>query len=208
MNPIVSTEARKGRKYEQVQEGALSVFLRDGFEGASVDEIARVAGVSKATLYSYFPDKRMMFAEVFSAECHRHANEAEAELGPDLDAPAVLTLTARKIIDFTLSDFGRRLFRLMVAEVARFPELARLFYINGPGKLRQRLIARLTALCERGELQIEDFELATDQFVQLSKALIQDRVLLGLVEDIRSEEIEDAITGAVETFLARYGTGR
>ena len=50
MTFIAEPEVRKGRKFEQVLEGALRVFLRDGFEGASVDEIARAAGVSKATL--------------------------------------------------------------------------------------------------------------------------------------------------------------
>ena len=57
-----SPTIRKGRKFDQVLEGARSVFLADGFEGASVDQIAKVAGVSKATLYSYFPDKRLLFA--------------------------------------------------------------------------------------------------------------------------------------------------
>jgi TetR/AcrR family transcriptional repressor of mexJK operon len=54
-------QIRKGRKFDQVIEGAKAVFLREGFEGASVDEIARDAGVSKATLYSYFPDKQHLF---------------------------------------------------------------------------------------------------------------------------------------------------
>lgn len=58
----------RGRKFMQVLEGARTVFLRDGFDGASVDEIARQAAVSKAKLYSYFPDKRTMFSEVFRSE--------------------------------------------------------------------------------------------------------------------------------------------
>ena len=53
-----------------------NVFLRDGFDGASVDDIAREAGVSKATLYSYFPDKRLLFLEVAKTECARQADEA------------------------------------------------------------------------------------------------------------------------------------
>lgn len=61
----------RGRKFAQVLEGARKIFLRDGFEGASVDNIAREAAVSKATLYSYFPDKRLMFIEVFRTEIVR-----------------------------------------------------------------------------------------------------------------------------------------
>ena len=55
---------KQGRKWAEVLDGARTVFLRDGFEGASVDDIVREAGVSKATLYSYFPDKRLLFLEL------------------------------------------------------------------------------------------------------------------------------------------------
>ena len=65
----------RGRKFLQVLEGARTIFLRDGYEGAAVDDIAREAGVSKATLYSYFPDKRIMFMEVFRNELAREAGE-------------------------------------------------------------------------------------------------------------------------------------
>ena len=68
----------RGRKFLQVLEGARTIFLRDGFEGAAVDDIAREAGVSKATLYSYFPDKRVMFMEVFRSELAREAADASA----------------------------------------------------------------------------------------------------------------------------------
>ena len=67
---------RTGRKFEQVLEGAREIFMAEGFEGASVDEIAKAAGVSKATLYSYFPDKRLLFVEVVRAQCDRMADRA------------------------------------------------------------------------------------------------------------------------------------
>jgi AcrR family transcriptional regulator len=54
---------RKGRKFDQVLTGARKVFMADGFEGASVDDIARAAEVSKATLYSYFPDKKLLLGD-------------------------------------------------------------------------------------------------------------------------------------------------
>ncbi|VDC23575.1 HTH-type transcriptional regulator AcrR [Pseudogemmobacter humi] len=205
MSSIPEPEVRRGRKFEQVVDGALRVFLRDGFEGASVDEIAREAGVSKATLYSYFPDKRIMFAEVFSAECHRQADRAETELARTPGAREFLTFAGQRVIEFTLSDFGRRLFRLIVAEVARFPELAREFYSNGPGLLRRKLVERLRELSQRGELSITDYDLAADQFVQLCRAAVHDRLMLDLVQDIRPEEVAKSVESAVEMFMARYG---
>ncbi len=81
---------RKGRKFDQVLDGARKVFMADGFEGASVDEIARVAAVSKATLYSYFPDKRLLFMEVARTECQRQAAHAMDSI--DMAAPPRIVL--------------------------------------------------------------------------------------------------------------------
>ena len=62
-------EARNASpKCAQVLEGARKVFMDRGYEGASVDEIARAAGTSKATLYSYFPDKRQLFEAVMQTQ--------------------------------------------------------------------------------------------------------------------------------------------
>lgn len=205
MTHPAETEARRGRKYDQVLQGARCIFLRDGFEGASVDDIAREAGVSKATLYAYFPDKRLLFTEICAAEFRRLAAEAEAEIDPAAAPAEVLAQTGARIAAFHMSDFGCRLFALMVAEVSRFPEVARSFYATGPGQARGRLEARLQAMADRGALRIADCELAADQFVQLCKAGLHDRLVLGLARDIRPEEVQRAVTGAVEMFLARYG---
>ena len=63
----LAAQAPKGRKVEQVLAGAHDVFMAEGYEGANVDAIAKAAGVSKATLYSYFPDKKSLFAAVARA---------------------------------------------------------------------------------------------------------------------------------------------
>lgn len=196
---------RKGRKFDQVLEGARTVFLRDGFEGASVDDIAREAGVSKATLYSYFPDKRLLFMEVAKTECARQADEAIELI--DLSAPVatVLTAAARRITTFMLSDFGQRVFRICVAESDRFPELGHEFYHSGPLLVRQRLVDYLRRAVDKGDLVIEDLDLAADQFAELCKADIHARMIFGIGGCCAPRDIERTIKGAVEMFLARYG---
>jgi TetR/AcrR family transcriptional repressor of mexJK operon len=196
---------RKGRKFDQVLEGARTVFMRDGFEGASVDDIAREAGVSKATLYSYFPDKRLLFLEVAKSECQRQADEALEVI--DLTAPpaVVLTAAAHRIVEFIMSDFGMRVFRICVAESDRFPELGREFYHSGPLLVRQRLGEYLRCAVERGQLVIEDFDLAADQFAELCKADIHNRLMFGTADCCAPRDLNRTITGAVEMFLARYG---
>jgi AcrR family transcriptional regulator len=201
----MAAEIKKGRKFDQVLDGAREVFMRDGFEGASVDEIARVAGVSKATLYSYFPDKRLLFSEVARIECNRQAEEAMAEF--DLSDPVAVVLheAADRIVRFFLSDFGQQVYRICVAESYRFPELGRRFYESGPALVRDRLSAILQPYIDRGELRIEDMDLAANQFGELCKSDLFVRRLCGISEEITEAEIERVVAGVVEMFLARYG---
>jgi TetR/AcrR family transcriptional repressor of mexJK operon len=196
---------RKGRKYDQVLDGAREVFLRDGFEGASVDEIARVAAVSKATLYSYFPDKRLLFLEVASVQCRRQADEALMSIDQTQPPREVLRTAGHTLLSFLLSDLGQRIFRICVAEADRFPELGRQFYHSGPMVARQALRSYLEVANKRGEVAIEDFDLAADQFAELCKADLWPRLVFGLQDRFSEAERTRIINGAVETFLARYG---
>ena len=199
---------KRGRKFDQVLEGARKIFMRDGFEGASVDDIAAEAGVSKATLYSYFPDKRMLFAEVAKGECARQADEAEALVALTAPPEVVLPFAARRIVDFFVSDFGRSIFRICVAEAERFPELGQEFYATGPGLLRERMASYLNGAVARGELAIDDVFLAADQFVELCKADIFPCVCFGIKRDFSESARNRVANGAVEMFLARYGVKR
>lgn len=196
---------RKGRKYEQVLGGARSVFMADGFEGASVDEIARVSEVSKATLYSYFPDKRLLFMEVANVECQRQSCEAMDRI--DMAAPPrdVLTQTGLHFLRFITSTFGQQVFRLCVAESDRFPELGQRFYNSGPMVMRAKMEQYFEKACARGELRIDDMTLAADQFGELCKADVWPRLIFGVSRSVTDAELQRVVGGAVDTFLSRYG---
>ncbi|WP_420569235.1 TetR/AcrR family transcriptional regulator [Thalassovita sp.] len=197
---------RTGRKFDQVLSGARDVFMRDGFEGASVDDIAKAASVSKATLYSYFPDKQLLFMEVASAECNRQAVDTLAMIDRTAPVRDVLTMAARQMITIFTTRFSQRIFRVCVAEADRFPELGRKFYESGPAAARGHLIDFLTEAQTRGELRISDMTLAADQFLELCKADIFARAVFGISSSFTTEETDRVALGAVETFLARYGT--
>jgi len=199
--PIIRT----GRKFDQVLGGAREVFMRDGFEGSSVDDIAKAAGVSKATLYSYFPDKRLLFMEVASTECNRQAVDVLQQIDRHAPVREVLTLAARQMVEIFITRFSQRIFRVCVAEADRFPELGQKFYASGPMTARKHLREFLTEALDRGELSIDDMDLAADQFVELCKADIFARAVFGIKSDFETHEIDRVALGAVETFLARYG---
>ena len=203
--PDGTAEPKKGRKLDQVLEGARQVFLTDGFDGASVDDIAKVAGVSKATLYSYFPDKRHLFIEVAKSECIKQADRAIKTI--DVNAPAydVLYRAAIELADFITSEFGMRIFRVCVGEGGRFPELGRQFYECGPLVVRTKLVEYLELAISKGELEIDDCELAADQFHELCRADLFSRMIFNITNEFTDAEKSRVAKGAVDTFMARYG---
>jgi len=203
---VASLAIRKGRKFDQVLAGARQVFMSDGFEGASVDEIARAAGVSKATLYSYFPDKRLLFMEVATTECQRQAQSALDNINVDAPPREVLMQTGLHFLRFITSDLGQRIFRICVAESDRFPELGQKFYNSGPAVFRAEMAAYFKQAEARGELRLEDAILAADQFGELCKADLWPRLVFGMIRQVSEEDLMRVVDSAVETFMARYGT--
>ncbi|MEO0487750.1 MAG: TetR/AcrR family transcriptional regulator [Pseudomonadota bacterium] len=204
--PDGNTEIRRGRKFDQVVEGASEIFMTAGFERASVDDIARQAGVSKATLYSYFPDKRLLFVEVMKRECERRAEEAEAFIDMSDPPEVVLPLAGRVMLDIFLSDFGQQIFRICVAESPKFRELGQGFYDCGPGLIERELIPYFEQAEERGQLKIDDKRLASHQFAELCKSWIFPLVVNNVRDDFTIEEKNHVVSEAVKMFLARYGT--
>lgn len=204
MNSL-TPQIRKGRKFDQVLDGARTVFMADGFEGASVDEIARVAGVSKATLYSYFSDKRLLFMEVATSECRRQSREALDNIDMSRPPRDVLGQAGRHFLRFITSKLGQQIFRICVAESDRFPELGRQFYASGPAVMRAEMAEYFAAAMDRNELFIEDMVMAADQFGELCKADLWPRLMFGMTDTITQGEIDRVVDGAVEMFMARYG---
>lgn len=195
---------RTGRKFEQVLAGARKVFMADGFEGASVDDIARAAGVSKATLYSYFPDKRQLFMEVATTECTAMADQTLELVGEGKSPCEVLTVAASQLARFLLSGFALQCFRICVAERERFPELGQAFYAAGPEMGRKRLSDYLRSAVEEGELDIADVDMAAEQFAELCKVKLWTRAVFGIQESFTEQEIDEVAHCAVDMFLARY----
>lgn len=204
MNQILAISPKK-RKIAQVLDSARDLFLQHGYEGVRMDEIARRASVSKATLYNYFPDKRMLFLEMARTECGRQAMTLEEAVDIERPVPEVLGVIGRGFLDIILSDFGRNMFRVCVSECERFPELGQQFYESGPAIMQARMSEFLELGKMRGELEIVDVKLAADQFPELCKAGVFMQLVFGVGPEITQELIDHTVDEAVATFMARYG---
>lgn len=200
----IEVQTKKGRKYDQVVDGARSVFMREGYEGASVDEIARDAGVSKATLYSYFPDKQHLFMAVLTQECgHQSAIELTIDAGT-MTVPETLRYICHALASFMVSPFGRDMFRVCMAETQRFPALGQAFYESGPRRWNRKIADFLKTPKAQEALEIEDAYLAADQLAQLCRADLLLKVMFGIEKCATARDIDRIADEAVKTFMARY----
>jgi len=195
---------KKGRKYDQVIAGARDVFMREGFEGASVDVIARDAGVSKATLYSYFPDKQQLFMAVLRVECDL---QQRAQMDIEFlqrDVPDALHHLAHTMLGLILSEPALAMFRVCVGEANRFPELGQAFYETGPRTAQRQVAEYLQTEKAAAFLDIENHMEAADTFMQLCRTDMMLKRLMGIGGRPSDKEINDRAAETVRTFLARF----
>ena len=196
-------ERVSGRKECQVLAAARQEFLQLGFAGTSMDAIARSAGVSKATLYAYFPSKEALFTHLIEAECK---NKCGAIPSPDLElglAPALRVL-CRHFVDFFLSPESAAFFQTVSNERGRFPELCHLYFNSGKKNVLDFVAAYLAQARDKGLLSFDDPHIAAEQLLNLAVADLPLRAALGL--ELRGEaEAERIMEAGIAVFLKAYG---
>lgn len=193
---------RGSAKKQSVLKAALRLFLEQGYGPTSMDAIAREACVSKATLYAHVKNKEELFAAIVVSLIASHAaNFPVFETGHD-DVRAELLRFARDHVALLLSEEGAALYRVVIAEAPRFPELGRAFFQNGPAIRYAALVEYLTHASERGLLRIDDPRLAAGEFVSMVGGTLHLRAMLS--QEILAAEQEAVVEHAVETFLRAY----
>jgi AcrR family transcriptional regulator len=189
-------------------EAASDLFLRDGYRGVSMDDVAAAAGVSKQTIYKHFADKQSLFSEVVVHEVAAAADPVHDE---------VLRLEQTEDIEQDLRDLARHLVarvmrprilqlrRLVIGEADRFPELGRTFHEQGPGRTMAALASAFRRLADRELLAIEDVQLAAAHFNWLVLSIPLNRaMLLGDDQPPSRRELNRYADAGTRAFLAAY----
>lgn len=191
-------------KRRQIVEGARLVFLAKGFDAASMNDIARAAGVSKGTLYVYFTNKEQLFQAIVEAECAAHAEGLFNLNGDNHDIEGVLTRLGLGYIDFICRPEKASALRTVMAISDRMPEMGRAFYETGPASGIAKLTAYLEAQNGAGLLAVEDCEIAAAQFLDSCQSTLFKPVLFNFRTQPEKAQIERVVRIAVATFLKAY----
>jgi TetR/AcrR family transcriptional regulator, mexJK operon transcriptional repressor len=172
---------RSASKRRAILAAAEDAFLRDGYLGTNMDEIASVAQVSKPTVYRHFGSKDALFISVINAMTSAAAEVVHTQPAAPDDVEGLHVLLAdyaKRQLEVVLTPRLMQVRRLVIGEAGRFPDLGRALYDNAP----RRAIAAFTAVFEgavaRGLLAVPDPALAAEQFNWLVMGAPLNRVML------------------------------
>jgi AcrR family transcriptional regulator len=194
----------RDQRREAILNVAREVFFEQGYSAASMSTIAARLGGSKGTLYNYFKSKEELFEAQVRGSCGRAAKRI-LEVADDGEPIETLTRLGEQYLKHLFSEQTVQMFRILVAEAQRSPELARVFYEVGPARGQKALETYLEAAKARGCLDPPDCSLAAEQFMSLCKGRTHLQFLLNLIPPLTPEEIRLQVAQAVKAFATLYG---
>jgi len=187
-NITIPQTGREGKR-EAILEAARQVFLEVGFGAASMDSIANVAKVSKQTVYNHFGSKEELFAAMirwFVEQKLQAFTEAARSGRPE----ETLGTIAHQFLDPEAAEQRVSMYRILMGEAPRFPELGNIFYKAGPAVVRKFLTDYLAEQHARGVLRVENPKLAAEQFYGMLNGC-QLKAQLG-IEPLPNKQAVDA----------------
>ncbi|QKV73636.1 TetR/AcrR family transcriptional regulator [Amycolatopsis sp. Hca4] len=191
-------------KRAAILEAATGLFLASGYDGTSLARIAEAAGVSKATLFKQFPTKAALFDAIVTESW-----QTEDSGGPEpsaADLRAGLTAIGHRYVELLTRPGMTALFRIVIAELPRFPELGEAQFSRGKMPYFESVSRYLADAHKAGAAEVDDPDLAATQFLGMISNFVFWPTLLLTDWAPERAAIERAVAEAVTTTCARYGT--
>ena len=193
-------------KRQQILDGAKQCFLAKGFDGASMNDIVKAAGVSKGTVYAYFPSKEKLFEALIFRDRRNQAEQIVVINDESLPIGQVLRQLAMRLGHLYNSAETIAYLRLVIAASDKFPDIGRAFYEAGPAYATSKIAAYLQSKMDDGTLVNGDARLAAMQFMDLLQCgLIKPRLFAAekMSGDYR---VETVIEAGIVLFLKGLAT--
>lgn len=204
MTALPRRQQNRLNRERQILDAALTVFAAQGYSGTTMDAVAAEAGVTKPTLYSYFPSKESLFQAMMLGKrdlmldvfAHPSSKGMVADLWSFAWAYA----------DTVMRPDMLSLARLIIGEVSRFPEIGRAYQASGPDHLLRGIMRYLEDQRDAGRLVFEDAELAAQDLwgLILSAPRTQALYMPDAIPDRAT--LARYITNGLRVFLKAYST--
>ena len=201
MNPRPRETARGQRRREAVLAAAQAVFLERGFEATTLDDVIRRAGGSRATVYAQFGNKEALFAAIIEQLCTKLRALLQTAALSAGDPATVLHRFATAYMAVLMAPEGLALYRVVIGEAARFPELGRQVFRAGPQSAANALSEYLRSEHAAGRLSVPDAELAARLFLEMVKGDLHTRALFGVEPPSSPSEIRRCVRESTRMFV-------
>ncbi|MDR6962954.1 TetR/AcrR family transcriptional regulator [Shewanella putrefaciens] len=198
--------SRSEQKRQQVLVAAIDLFCRQGFPHTSMDEVAKLAGVSKQTVYSHYGSKDELFVAAIESKCVGH--NLHDDLLNDPSQPEVaLTQFALQFGEMIVSPEAITVFKACVAQSESHPEVSRLFFEAGPQHIVGILADYLLAVEALGRYKFGNAHQSAVRLCLMLFGELKLRLELGLEIEGLMLEREEYIHGCADMFLRAYRVG-
>lgn len=192
-------------KRNAILAAASAVFQEFGYERASMNEVAKRAGGSKATLYNYFPSKEALFENVVRTYSTHYLTQAASELdrksNASLSLEEKLTVFGKRMLSVLTTDSqAMQLYRVVVGE-AGHSDIGELFRESGVRESMTALTVLMQVSMDQGALSVSSPELRAKQFTALLKAEVDELLLKKEVETLSEGRIQEMVLAAVTLFI-------
>lgn len=194
---------RDAEKNSAILEAAGALFLENGFDGTSMDEVAKRAGVSKQTVYSHFSSKEQLFGAAIRQKIEAHYPDVVLGRISNHTLEADLEAVSEAYARLLLSPEAIAVHRLL-AGASGNAELTRLFWEAGPNEMEAKLQSFLQGWVDRGALRIDEMEEACGILFSLLKGGLHFELTIGLLDAVTDEQIDRQVARAVKAFLSLY----
>jgi AcrR family transcriptional regulator len=191
-------------KRRQVLDGARTIFLAQGYDGASVGDIAKAAGVSKGTIYVYFEGKEDLFLALVAEEKKDRAERFERLDGSRMDVAAALTELGLDFATRSIRPSSIALLRVIIGAAEKFPHIGQSFFETGPRQGVARLKAFLDEHVAAGRLTIPDTNQAATQFLDLCMTGLLKPLLFNVGPVPDALQVQHTVNTSVHMFMAVY----
>lgn len=198
--------SRRAEQKQDRREAILTVasrsFLEHGYAGTTMSGVAATLGGSKGTLWNYFPSKEELFSAVIDHETAAFRARLSTILDPCGDLRETLLRFCTRLLERMTSPKAIALYRLVIAEAGRFPEMGRIFYDRAPRLTYGILGDFLEGAMERGQLTRDDPLAAARFLITLCMSGCHLQMLMGLLDEPSPEQVEADVERALDLFLS------
>jgi TetR/AcrR family transcriptional repressor of mexJK operon len=204
LKPAAPGRPKDPEKRAAILDAARRLFLTQGYDRVSMDQIASEAGVSKLTVYSHYGDKDSLFGEAVRAHCEQGMPTSLFDEDAQTPLRQRLEVIGRAFFTMVMAPDAVAGHRILCSPQVTASALPAVFWEAGPKRVQQAFAALLERRIKAGELEIEDTQRASAFFFTLLKGEPHAQAVFGYCCSGRADSTDEHVTAVVKMFLRAY----